>query len=290
MRPPRRDDDKPRRPDPIIDEDVQFQDVDRSVRQELRTLSKDNATGVAGHLAMVARLLDTDLPLAQAHAEAAVRRAGRVAAVREARGMVAYRAQDFQVALAEFRTARRLGATGLLPLIVDAERGLGRVEHALELASGPEAQSLGPAERIELAIVVSGIRRDLGQPEAAVLALRGLGLDPTRRAPWSARLFYAYAEALAAAGHDDEARTWFSHAADADADLETDAAERLDEIDGVVLLDLLEDEDEEQDAGEDERAGEPDGEDDGEDEDDGEETAADQDDTGEHRAEDGTQS
>ncbi len=226
---------------------MRFADLDRAARQQLTTLSKDNATSVAGHLVMVARLLDVDLELAQEHAVTAVRRAGRVAAVREARGMVAYRVGDFQLALAEFRTARRLGATGLLALIVDSERGLGRTERALELASGPDARGLTPAERIELDIVVSGIRRDLGQADAAVLALRGPELDPTRRAPWSARLFYAYGEALAAAGREDEARTWFAHAVEADDALDTDAAERLDEIDGVVTIDLLEGSDEDAD-------------------------------------------
>ncbi|WP_174524038.1 hypothetical protein [Piscicoccus intestinalis] len=194
---------------------------------------------------MAARLLDVDPQAAEAHADTAVRRAGRVAAVRQMRGMVAYRAGEFQLALAEFRTARRLGGTGLLPLIVDSERGLGRTDRALELAA--EAENLAPAERIELAIVVSGIRRDLGQPRAALLALRGPALDPARRDPWSARLFYAYAEALAADGRLDEARDWFAHASLADRDLETDAAERLDDLDGVVHVDLLDGEDDEDD-------------------------------------------
>lgn len=216
-------------------------------------MSKDNAVGVAGHLVMVARLLDVDLPGAQAHAETAVRRAGRVAAVREVRGVVAYRAGDYQLALTEFRTARRLsGSNATLPLMVDCERGLGRHERALELAAGPEARTLQPAEQIELAIVVSGVRRDLGQNDAALLALRGAQLNPGLRKPWSARLFYAYAEALAATGAQEEARQWFAHAVEADADLETDAAERLEEIDGVVLLDLLDGED-----GEDEEAEHP---------------------------------
>ena len=237
----------PRLPDPVIADDVSMSDLDRSVRAELRTLSKENAVGVAGHLVMVARLLDVDLEGAQAHAETAVRRAGRVAAVREVRGMVAYRAGDYQLALTEFRTARRLsGSNATLPLMVDCERGLGRHERALELAAGPEARTLAPAEQVELAIVVSGVRRDLGQLDAALLALRGPQLDPRLRKPWSARLFYAYAEALAAAGSDEEARVWFADAAGADADLETDAAERLEEIDGVVLLDLLDGEEEDE--------------------------------------------
>jgi len=71
---------------------------------------------------------------ALAHAETAVRRAGRVPAAREALGMVAYRMGDFGRALTEFRTVRRLsGSSHLLPLMVDCERGLGRHARALDL-------------------------------------------------------------------------------------------------------------------------------------------------------------
>src|SRR5690349_24346293 len=70
----------PRKPEPAIAEGVTGKELDRSVWTQLRTLSKENAEGVAQHLVMVALLLDTDLDGAQAHAETAVRRAGRVPA------------------------------------------------------------------------------------------------------------------------------------------------------------------------------------------------------------------
>jgi hypothetical protein len=54
-------------------------------------------------------------------------------------------------------------------------------------------------------------------------------------APWAARLRYAYAEALLTAGRGDEAREWFARAAEVDTDVTTDAAERLLDLDGVVL-------------------------------------------------------
>lgn len=231
-------------PAPAIDPAIEANDVPRRVRQELRTLTKENAAVVGGHLVMVWRLLDSDLAEARAHADAAIRRAGRVAVVRETRGIVAYREGDWQLALSELRTARRLSGTpDLLPLIVDVERALGRPDRALEMATSEEAQRLGPAERVELAIVVSGIRRDRGQADAAAVALRGPYLDPARREPWSARLFYAYAEALLAADDRQAAREWFAHAADADEAMETDAVERLDDFDGVVFLDAFDEED-----------------------------------------------
>jgi tetratricopeptide (TPR) repeat protein len=222
------------------------------VHQQLRTLSKENAEGVAQHLVMVATMLEAeDYAAAEAHAETAVRRAGRVPATREALGLVAYRKGEWARALSEFRTARRLsGSSHMLPLMVDCERGLGRPERALDLATSPEARTLSLEERIELSIVVSGIRRDLGQPDAALLALQIPQLKSTVRKPWSARLTYAYADALLESGDEDAARDWFARAADFDDDGETDAAERLAELDGIVMTDLLEGADEDADDGE----------------------------------------
>lgn len=234
----------PRRPEPAIAEGVTGRELDRSVWTQLRTLSKENAEGVAQHLVMAALLLDSDLDAAQAHAETAVRRAGRVPAAREALGLVAYRKGDWSKALAEFRTVRRLsGSSHLLPLMVDAERALGRPDRALELAASQEAATLSRDEQVELAIVVSGIRRDLGQLDAAAAGLRLPELDPRKRKPWSSRLFYAYADALLALGDRNGARDWFAHAAAADEEARTDAAERLDELDGVSQVDLLVDTD-----------------------------------------------
>jgi tetratricopeptide (TPR) repeat protein len=233
---------KPRLPEPAIPEGVTGFELDRSVKNQLRTLSKENAVGVGQHLVMVATFLDTDIEAAQAHAETAVRRAGRVPATREALGLVHYRKGEWAKALSEFRTARRLsGSSQLLPYMVDAERGLGRPERALDLAASPEAANLGQDERIELAIVVSGIRRDLGQYEAAAVGLQVPELKAGSRQPWAPRLFYAYAEALLAKGDDGGALTWFSHAADADIEGGTDADERVSELSGLVLTDLLDD-------------------------------------------------
>ena len=59
---------------------------------------------------------------------------------------------------------------------------------------------------------------------------------PGDAGPGAARLFYAYADALLAAGREDEAVIWFGHAADADETGETDADERLDELAGVIVV------------------------------------------------------
>ncbi len=231
-----------RLPEPAIDPEVTGKELDRSVTSQLRTLSKENAAGVAQHLVMVARLIDSNPSAAMAHAETAARRAGRVPAAREAVGLVAYHVGDWARALSEFRTVRRLsGSEHLLPFMVDCERALGRPERALELAAAPEAAGLALAERVELAIVVSGIRRDLGQAQAAVAALEIPQLGSAKQQPWSARLRYAYAEARLAAGDRDAAREWFARAADADDELLTDAVERLEELDGISYADLDDD-------------------------------------------------
>ena len=164
-----------------------FSDLDRSVRGRLRTLSKDNAEGVGRHLVMVGRLLDVAPELAYEHAQAAVRRAGRVDVVREAAGLAAYRTGRYAEALRELRTVRRLnGSSEHLAIMADCERGLGRPERALALAQEPEAETLDAEAKIELAMVVSGARLDLGQADAAVAALStpavragtGLVVDP----------------------------------------------------------------------------------------------------------------
>lgn len=225
-----------RRDEPPLPEDVTGAELDRSVRAELTSLAALNAAAVSRHLVMAGRLLDEDPEASYAHAVAARDRAGRVGAVREAAGLAAYRTGRFAEALAELRAARRIsGDQSLLPVMADCERGLGRPEKALAMATSPEARGLDGAATAEMLIVASGARRDLGQPEAAALLLQGPELRPDRRRPWSARLFYAYAEALQEAGRDAEAREWLAHAADADQHGETDAADRLAELDGVVF-------------------------------------------------------
>jgi len=223
---------RPRRVEPPLPEDVTGAELDRAVRAELASLANLNAQTVARHLVTAARLLDEDPDLAYQHAVAARERAGRVGAVREAAGLAAYRSGRFAEALSELRAARRItGDQSQLPVMADCERGLGRPERALTMAGSDEVQGLDVAGRVEMRIVASGARRDLGQADAAVLLLQGPQLKPELRRPWSARLFYAYAEALADAGRDDEAVQWLRHAAAADVDGSTNAAERVATID-----------------------------------------------------------
>jgi tetratricopeptide (TPR) repeat protein len=218
---------------------VEATDLDRVTRNSLRTLPEGLAEIVARHLAAAALVLPEDPGLALAHAQAAARRAGRVAVVREAVGVAAYAAGDFARALTELRAAARIsGSSEYLPMMADCERGLGRPEKALALAASPEVQALERDARVEMLIVAAGARRDLGQPEAAVLTLQVPALNSRARGEWLARLRYAYADALLEVGRVVDARTWFERAAEVDPEGATDAAERLDELAGITFEDL----------------------------------------------------
>jgi tetratricopeptide (TPR) repeat protein len=235
---PGRRDDVVRVPEPPLPDDVTAAELDAEVRRDLRGLQKDTADSVARHLVAAGTLVDDDPVQALAHARYARQRASRIAAVREAAGIAAYHAGEWSEALGELRAARRMGGgSGHLAVMADIERALGRPERAIELTRGPEAAELGPSEAIELAIVAAGARRDLGELDAAVVGLQLPELDPERRDPWSARLFYAYADNLLAAGRESDALQWFVHAADADDEGETDAAVRLAELTGEPVPD-----------------------------------------------------
>jgi tetratricopeptide (TPR) repeat protein len=216
---------------PAIPAEIEAKQLAPDVRRELTTLDKHTADTVARHLVAAGELLDEDPQAALEHAQAARVRSGRIAAVREAVGIAAYHCGDWAQALAELRTARRLGSKSqLLPLIADCERGVGRSERAIELARSPEAEALTGDDADELRIVVAGARSDLGQHEQALAVLSSPQLDPSRTGSTAARLFYAYADTLLILERGEEARQWFLHAAEADAEGVTDAEDRLIEL------------------------------------------------------------
>ncbi|MGW0027335.1 hypothetical protein [Rhodococcus sp. NPDC003383] len=232
--PPQRRDARPDEPD--LPDDVEASELDPTIRRDLLSLDKSNANTVARHLVMAGKLIDDDPRLALAHARAARQRAGRIAVVREAAGITAYHAGEWAEALSELRAARRMsGGPGLLAVMADCERGLGRPERAIELGRSEEARALTGDEASELRIVVAGARMDLGQYDQAVVTLQTPDLDESRTGTAAARLFYAYADALVAAGRTKDGVKWFLNAAAADLDGETDAEERVAELTGEDL-------------------------------------------------------
>lgn len=222
---------RPQRPE--IPEGVTASQLSGHVRRQLRGLPDRIAEMVGQHLVMAGRLIDEQPARAYEHALAARSLAARVGVVREACGETAYAAGRYADALPELRAARRMtGAPDYLPMMADCERALGRPERALRLAQEPSAAKLDAAGRAELTIVVSGARRDMGQNEAAVRVLEAAPLTSQERQPWVARLRYAYADALLAAGRVDDAIEWFHRTVAADDQSATDAPERLAELEG----------------------------------------------------------
>ncbi len=217
---------RPRIFEPDIPEDVTGEELEKSVRAELLSLSAENAKVVARHMVCVNLYMDIDPELSHKHAVAAAHHAGRLAVVRETAGYAAYRAGHYEIALKELRASNRIsGDVSMWPVMADCERGLGNPLKALNLAGSDEVKRLAKPEEIEMRIVASGARRDLGEFDAAVVTLQCKELK-NESEDWAFRLRYAYADALEAAGRIDEAREWFSKCADLDPDEETDALER----------------------------------------------------------------
>ena len=218
---------------PPIPDDVSAADLDKQARQALSSLPEKLADRVARHLVMAGLLIDSDPAAAYDHARAARARAQRNGLVREACGEAAYAAEKYSDALAEFRAARRLnGQRYYTPMMADCERALGRPEKALEYDEPANWDALDDGGHIELSIVLAGARRDLGQFDAALRALEREPLGVATPDPWLARLRYAYADTLLAAGRTSDALVWFHRTVATDSQSSTDAPARIAELEG----------------------------------------------------------
>lgn len=185
--------------------------LDKGARNELKTLTKENAEVVAKHLVMATRLLDSDPERAHQHVISASRKAGRIAIVRETLGITAYATGDFALALRELRTYRRIsGSNEQIALMVDSERGVGRPDRALELGRSVDRSTLSEGTQVALAVAMSGARLDQDQVELALAELEIPQLDPSKAFSYSPALFYAYAEVLEEMGRHQEAAEWTS--------------------------------------------------------------------------------
>ena len=128
--------------------------------------------------------------------------------MREAAALTAYASGRYEEALREVRAVRRMrGDSSLRAVEADAERGLGHPEKAVEIIDATDASSLDLAEQVELVLVSSGARADLGQSDVglvivddALAALPSSVDDELRR-----RLMEVKAERLTELGRDDEA-------------------------------------------------------------------------------------
>jgi tetratricopeptide (TPR) repeat protein len=212
-------------------------------------LTSEHAEIVGAYLLMAGQLMDVDPELAYSHAEAARRRAARLAVTREATAETAYAAGHYDVALNEFRALRRMtGTDEYLPAMADCERALGRPQACLKIIKEGLTGTVEVSQLVELRLVEAGARTDLGQGEEALRLLKAeierIGARGPRLA--RARLRYGYADLLEAAGEADQAERWFEAAAALDTDSETDAADRASALQGITLVYDEGDDDEEE--------------------------------------------
>lgn len=183
-------------------------ELDGDAARALMTLSGPNRDIVARHLVMAGQLIDLDPEAAYQHAQAAVSRAGRVDVVREAAALTAYASGRYEEALREVRAVRRMrGDESLRAVEADAERGLGHPDKAVDIIDATDASSLELAEQVELVLVSSGARADLGQSDVglvivddALAVLPASADDELRR-----RLMEVKAERLTELGRTEEA-------------------------------------------------------------------------------------
>lgn len=233
-RPPRerrddvaRSEDQQRYDGPEIPEHITGKELDRSVIAQLKSLPEKLAQRVARHLAAAQELIGEDPMTAYQHTLAARARAQRLAVVREAVGEAAYAAGEYAEALAELRAAKRMnGVHDYVAMMADCERALKRPDRALTLVKAAPRDKLSPELNAELTIVEAGARRDRGEMDAALRTLENAHLMTKTRAPYVARLRYAYADALEEAGRLSDALTWFHRTEAVDSEESTDAAER----------------------------------------------------------------
>ena len=188
-------------------DEVTASDLNAAARNELKTLSKENAEAVARHLAMAAEVIDADPELAHQHAIAASRRAGRIA-----------------LSARRWRSPRTRWATLLSRSASCAPTGASRAattrSRSWSTASGASA---GPTVRSRSAARWTATSADrprgsssrspcpaLGSTSASPSARCSSSTSPSsipdRAFEWSPALFAARATVLEELGRDDEAR------------------------------------------------------------------------------------
>lgn len=189
-----------------IPESITSETLDKRTRKHLRSLTPDNADIVARHLAYAGEMLDLDPEVAYQHTKIAFQRAARIDVVREALGLAAYATGRYGEALKELRTYRRMSDDyEHVAMEADAERGLGRAEKALRFISNIPLQKLNMVAKIELAIVTSGARGDLGDAAGGLSVLEKIIVE-NLPAELAARVQSVKADRLEELGRLEEAQ------------------------------------------------------------------------------------
>jgi tetratricopeptide (TPR) repeat protein len=213
-----------------VPEEITGKELPPEIKAELRTLPEGLARFVSRHLVTAGEFIDDDPELALKHAQAAnVAAASRLAVIREAVGVAAYRCQEYKLALSELRTARRIsGRPDCLALIADCERALGRPEKAVDVLNEKDLSKMERPDYHELMLVVTGARQDLGQKDAGLALAKIPEFNSGKPAESVARLRFVYAKTLFDLDRKDEAKSWFKKTLELDPDDFTGVKEYLD--------------------------------------------------------------
>lgn len=194
--------------EPLIPAGVVADDLDKEAMKALATLSGANKEIVARHLVAAGQLIDVDPQLAYEHAQAAVKRAGRVDVTREAAALTAYATGRYEEALREVRAVRRMrGDNSLCAIEADCERGLGRPERAVAIMEETDLASLPLEEQVELILVVAGARADLDQMEYSLMIIENAldAMPPEADSLLRRRLMLLQIERLRDLGREEDA-------------------------------------------------------------------------------------
>ena len=212
-----------------LPEDITGSELPAEIKAELRTLPEGLAKFVSKHLVAAGRFIDSNPELALQHAKAAnVAAASRLAIIREAVGVAAYRCGDYKFALAELKAARRIsGKPDCLSLIADCERGLGRPEKAIEVLNEKDISKMDKVDFHELMITVVGARKDLGQKDAGLALAKIPEFSSGIPAESVAKLRFVYAQTLLDLNRAAEAQIWFQKTIELDPENITGAKEYL---------------------------------------------------------------
>ena len=212
-----------------VPDEITGKELAPEIKAELRTLPEGLALFVSRHLVAAGEFLDRDPQLALEHAKAAnVAAASRLAIIREAVGVAAYRVEDYKLALSELRTARRIsGRPDSLAMIAYCERALGRPEKSVECGNEKDLHKMDRSDYHELMLVIAGAREDLGQKDAGLALAKIPEFNTGKPAESVARLRYVYAKTLKSLGREDESQTWFQKAHELDPQDFTGAKEYL---------------------------------------------------------------
>ena len=213
-----------------IPEDITGSELSSDVKQELRTLPEGLAKFVSKNLVAAGRFIDTDPAKALLYAKAAnVAAASRLALVREAVGVAAYRCQDYKFALSELKAARRIsGNPDTLSLIADCERALNRPEKAIEIMNEKDINQMDRVDYHELMITIVGARKDLGQKDAGLALAKIKEFNSSDVSESVAKMRFVYAQTLLDLGRTEEAKIWFEKTLKSDPENFTGAKEMLD--------------------------------------------------------------